>query len=158
MLNTRWQFGQCSRERFVIPNRNGFANIRMQASSKVRVIIFSLVNVPRILGQDMETVVDGLQKLTLEEGELLVKNNAVYEVELEPWSVLYTPPGVICLEETVAGHLNFGLKIPFIQRTEEFVKAYGKAAELTEAAGKTSSKKMMEVVAFLSESSAAASG
>ena len=44
------------------------------------------------------------------------------------------------------------------QRTEDFVKAYGKAAELTEAAGKTSSKKMMEVVAFLSESSAAASG
>ena len=45
-----------------------------------------------------------------------------------------------------------------LQRTEVFVQAYGKAAELTEAAGKTSSKKMMEVVAFLSVSSAAASG
>ena len=51
VLNTRWQFGQCSRGRFVVPNRNGFANLRMQASSTVRLIISTLVDVPSFLGQ-----------------------------------------------------------------------------------------------------------
>ena len=79
----------------------------------------------------------------------------MHEVALEPWDVLYTLPGVLILEETVAGHLNFGLKVPFIQRTEEFLTAYGRATELTEASAKGNAKKMKEVAAFLSEAAVA---
>ena len=33
VMNTRWMLGQCAKERFVTPTRNGFANSRFQASS-----------------------------------------------------------------------------------------------------------------------------
>ena len=99
----------------------------------------------------METVIANLQVLENEDAQLLVDNNAVHEVTLQLWDVLYTPPGVVVLEETVSGHLSFGLKVPFIQRTEAFVNAYRRAAELTDAADKGNAKKMKEVVAFLAE-------
>ena len=99
----------------------------------------------------MEMAIANLQVIEKEDAQLLVDNNAVHEVTLEPWHILYTSPGVVVLEETVSGHLNFGLKVPFIQRTEAFVKAYVRAAELTDSASLGNAKKMKEVVAFLAE-------
>ena len=63
--------------------------------------------------------------------------------------MLWLPAGSMCLEETVSGHLNFGLKIPMIMRTREYTDHYFKSMELSEAAEKPSVAKMKEVCSWL---------
>ena len=70
--------------------------------------------------------------------------------------MLWLPAGSICLEETVSGHLNFGLKIPMIMRTKDYTEHYLKGMELAQAADKPAVTKMKEVCTWLQNEIAAA--
>ena len=80
VMATRWMFGQCAKERFSTPTRNGFANLRFQASSTVRVIIFLQGKLPQLVGTNIEDVGKNIENLTKEDAEILVANESVFEV------------------------------------------------------------------------------
>ena len=151
VMATRWMFGQCSRERFVTPTRNGFANLRFQASSTIRLIIFLQGKIPQVMGKSLDDVLQNIQTLSKEDADLAISNECVYEIRLEPWDLLWLPAGSICLEETVSGHLNYGVKIPMIMRTPAYIDHYTRSAELAEANEKASVEKMKEVCVMLAD-------
>ena len=80
VMGTRWTFGQCAKERFVTPTRNGFANLRFQASSTVRLIIFLQGKLPQLMGKNIDDVTENIQTLSQDDAAILIQNESVYEV------------------------------------------------------------------------------
>ena len=113
--------------------------------------MFLLSKVPAIFGDNLDNILSSIDKLTKENAEVLMKNNCVFEAVLQPWDVLWLPPGAAMLEETTKGHLNFGAKIPVIQQTEKCLAAYAGYADLSESSRPGAGAKMKQVAAFLSE-------
>ena len=131
ILDVEWLVGVDAKQKIQgQATRQGFGQLRIQASAKVRLILFSAAKLAVLqngIADKLSTVISSLSNMT---GEQLQAYNAMpdgpvgVQMTLEPWHMAWIPVGSIVFEEALEGNLSFYIRVPFLPWDDLSIKAY----------------------------------
>ena len=122
VTSTQWLVGLDTKRRFTSVNRQGFGQLRIQASAESRIIVFC----PKARTSPTETLQGACERFEQFTAADLESTNPpmVFEIKLKPWQVAWLPVGAITCEENIGSNLSFHIRMAFLPISPTTIESY----------------------------------